>query len=209
MPDVKGVAGFVGYANGGVVNVKTSAIITATIHNRHGFAAGIVGRTKGEVNITDVYVKDLTTIQDRVNNEAGSASIVAFIDSSAATVNLNRVVIDDHKAYGHTVAGVIGYIKGGSITMTDVFVSSTLTGTHKVASLIGRYNPVPTELMDASDVYGFTNETNNHAESQQLDAANVVTEADLDDTWWNANYSLDATLWTIPETGIPVLKIAE
>ena len=46
MPDVKGVAGFVGYANGGVVNVKTFAIITATIHNRHGFAAGIVGRTK-------------------------------------------------------------------------------------------------------------------------------------------------------------------
>ena len=36
--------------------------------------------------------------------------------------------------------------------------------------------------MDASDVW-FTNETNNHAESQQLDAANVVTEADLVDIW--------------------------
>lgn len=205
----EGVAGFVGYANGGVVNVKTSAIITATIHNRHGFAAGIVGRTKGEVNITDVYVKDLTTKQDRVNNEAGSASIVAFIDSSAATVNLNRVVIDDHKAHGHTVAGVIGYIKGGSITMTDVFVSSTLTGTHKVASLIGRYNPVPTELMDASDVYGFTNETNIHAESQQLDAENVVTEEELVASFWTEKVTLSDTLWTIPETGIPVLKIAE
>ena len=55
-------------------------------------------------------------------------------------------MIIKHMVY--TVAGVIGYIKGGSITMTDVFVSSILIGTHKVASLIGRYNPVPTELMD-------------------------------------------------------------
>lgn len=77
------------------------------------------------------------------------------------------------------------------------------------AGIVTRYKLEPDERFDASDVYGILTRTIENTQSQQLDAANVVTEDYLVTSFWTEKVTLSDTLWTIPETGIPVLKIAE
>lgn len=208
-----GTGGLIGFVKGNAeVNITNVALLNNTITNANEkYAGAFVGRVeKGLVNIKDSYAKSNTVTTNRTGTDAGSAGVIGYIRYAETVATLKRVVVDGFTGIGDATGAVFGYNRdSANAVLEDVFVKADLQGVQRSAGIVTRYNPEPAERIDASDVFGILTGTKENTQSQQLDSANNITEADLTAAWWNANFTLDSTLWDVPETGVAVLKIAQ
>ena len=214
--NANGVGSLIGFVKGGAtVNINNVAVINTTVHSTTERYAGVlVGRIRnGTVNVENIYSKDNKTITFRTGTNAGSSRLLGHLYGATSSFNAKKVVIDNYISQGDATSGLIGYNQdGGTVTYEDMFIKADLQGVQRSAAIITRHDvggeQITTEF-DGSSVYGIVTGTIENTSSQQLDAENVVTEEELVASFWAEKVTLSDTLWTIPETGIPVLKIAE
>ncbi len=206
----EGVGGVLGYVRNTntVLNLTNVALLNVSVSTGQKYAGGLVGRLRNgaTLNATDIYIKDVTTSTTSTSTDGGSAPLVAYLNEANATLNATRVVIDNFIGKGAAVGSLLGFSQNGTFAnFVDVYTYAKLEGTAR-SNAVSRHQ-TPGTTFDLSDVYYTVTGLVAHDQSQVHDPLNEVTLEELNNAWWSTNFAL-GELWTIPATGIPILKIA-